>query len=130
MAIVPGKTVVLAGKAAASTDTRRGGAIFPLFLGARLCDEGCDKRVAFVLCHPAGDFTKHYLLPYLERNGGACLGVATRFINNEVELTMEQCVQDLGRAVDFLREQGYEKVVLVGNSGGGSICSHYQAEAE
>jgi len=130
MAIVTGKTVTLAGKATASTDTRRGGATFPLFLGARLCDEGCDKRIAFVLCHPAGDFSKHYLLPFLQRNGGACLGVATRFINNEVELTMEQCVQDLGRAVDFLREQGYQKVVLIGNSGGGSISSLYQAEAE
>jgi pimeloyl-ACP methyl ester carboxylesterase len=130
MTIVTGKTVTLTGRATASTDARRGGLAFPLFLGARLCDSGCDKRVAFVLCHPAGDFTKHYLLPYLEQSGGACLGVATRFINNEVELTMEQCVQDLGRAVEFLREQGYERVVLIGNSGGGSISSLYQAEAE
>lgn len=130
MTIVTGKPVTLVGKATPSTDTRRGGEAFPLFLGARLCDVGCDKRVAFVLCHPAGDFTKHYLLPYLEQNGGACLGVATRFINNEVELTMEQCVQDLGRAVHFLREEGYEKVVLIGNSGGGSLSSLYQAEAE
>src|SRR5437868_4396725 len=130
MPIVAGKPVVLVGKATPSMDARRGGVAFPLFLSARLCNEGCDKRVAFVLCHPAGDFTKHYLLPFLEQNGGACLGVATRFINNELELTMEQCVQDLGRAVRFLREQGYEKVILIGNSGGGSLSSLYQSEAE
>ena len=128
--MVNGKSVTLVGRATSSSDTRRGGAAFPLFLGARLCDEGCDQRIAFVLCHPAGDFTKHYLRPYLQQNGAAALGVATRFNNNEVELTMEQCVQDLGRAVAFLREQGYEKVVLIGNSGGGSLVSLYQAEAE
>lgn len=130
MSVIAGKAVTLVGTSTISTDTRRGGSSFPVFLSARLHDTGCDKRVAFVLCHPAGDFSKHYLLPYLEQNGAAALGVATRFINNELELTMEQCVQDLGRAVSFLREQGYEKIVLIGNSGGGSIASLYQAEAE
>jgi len=66
--MVNGKSVTLVGRATSSSDTRRGGAAFPLFLGARLCDEGCDQRIAFVLCHPAGDFTKHYLRPYLQQN--------------------------------------------------------------
>jgi pimeloyl-ACP methyl ester carboxylesterase len=130
MSVVHGKSVTLLGPPSVSTDARRGGAAFPVYLGARLCEEGCDQRVAFVLCHPAGDFSKHYLLPFLERHGGACLGVATRYINNDLELTMEQCAQDLGRAVSFLRERGYEKVVLVGNSGGGSLSCFYQAQAE
>ncbi|MNK84937.1 hypothetical protein D3C87_1047990 [compost metagenome] len=60
MTIVSGKPVTLIGKATPSTDTRGGGEAFPLFLGARLCYAGCDKRLAFVLCHPAGDFTKYY----------------------------------------------------------------------
>lgn len=131
MSTVHGKSVTLLGTPIASTDARRGGAAIPVLLGAKLCEEGCDKRVAFVLCHPAGDFTKHYLLPHLERHGGACLGVATRYSNNnDLELTMEQCAQDLGRAVNFLRERGYEKVVLIGNSGGGSLSCLHQAEAE
>lgn len=130
MALVSGKAVMLVANSVTSTDTRRGGNSFPLFLNARLCDEGCDKRVAFVLCHPAGNFTTHYLLPLLQRNGAAALGMATRYINNELELTMERCIQDLGRGVEFLRDQGYEKVVLIGNSGGGALSCFYQAEAE
>lgn len=130
MAIVSGKAVTLVSTSAASTDARRGGDAFPLFLNARLCDEGCDKSVAFILCHPAGNFTTHYLLPHLHRNGAAALGMATRYINNEFELTMERCIQDLGRGVEFLRDQGYEKVILVGNSGGGSLSCLYQSEAE
>lgn len=130
MAIVSGKAVTLIATSAASTDTRRGGEAFPVFLNARLCDEGCDKRVAFILCHPAGNFTTHYLLPHLQRNGAAALGMATRYINSELELTMERCIEDLGRGVDFLRDQGYEKVILIGNSGGGSLSCLYQSEAE
>lgn len=129
MAVI-GKAVTLVADAATSTDVRRGGNAFPLYLNARLCDEGCDKRVAFILCHPAGNFTTHYLLPHLQRNGGAALGMATRFINNELELTMERCIQDLGRGVEFLRDQGYEKIILIGNSGGGSLSCFYQSEAE
>jgi pimeloyl-ACP methyl ester carboxylesterase len=130
MAIVSGKAVTLVADFVTSTDARRGGSDFPLLLNARLCDEGCDKRVAFILCHPAGNFANHYLLPHLQRHGAAALGMTTRYINNELELTMERCVQDLGRGVDFLRDQGYEKIILIGNSGGGSLSCLYQAEAE
>ncbi|MCD6078873.1 MAG: hypothetical protein K0R89_2817, partial [Ramlibacter sp.] len=38
--------------------------------------------------------------------------------------------QDLGAGVQFLRAQGYDKVVLVGNSGGAALVSFYQAQAE
>jgi hypothetical protein len=32
--------------------------------------------------------------------------------------------------VQFLRRRGYERIVLCGNSGGGSLAAFYQAEAE
>jgi pimeloyl-ACP methyl ester carboxylesterase len=130
MSSISGKAVLVEASPSTSSDTRRGGAAFPTFLNGRICNDGCDRRVAFLLCHPAGNFSTHYLLPHLERHGGAAMGMATRYINNEVELTMELCIQDLGRGVDFLRKNGYEKIVLVGNSGGGSLSCFYQAEAE
>src|SRR5262245_59621792 len=43
---------------------------------------------------------------------------------------MERCIQDLGAGVAFLRAQGYRKVVLIGNSGGGSLAAFYQSQAE
>src|SRR3990167_4430722 len=108
MGIVSGVPVVLSRPPIAGADARRGGKAFEVFLNARLCEDGGDRRLAFVLCHPTGDFTRHYLLPHLAHHGGACLGLTTRFDNNETELTMEQCVEDLSCAVRFLRERGYE----------------------
>ena len=43
---------------------------------------------------------------------------------------MERCIQDLGAGVAFLRSQGYKRVVLIGNSGGGSLAAFYQSQAE
>ena len=43
---------------------------------------------------------------------------------------MERAIQDLGAGVKFLRDAGYEKVVLIGNSGGAALASFYQAQAE
>jgi pimeloyl-ACP methyl ester carboxylesterase len=46
-----------------------------------------------------------------------------------MSLIMEYCLVDMGAMVRFLYERGYEKVVLVGNSGGASIVPYYQAQA-
>ena len=43
---------------------------------------------------------------------------------------MERVIQDLGAGVQYLRAQGYDKVVLIGNSGGASLSAFYQAQAE
>ena len=43
---------------------------------------------------------------------------------------MENCLLDIGSMVAHLRSVGYEKVVLIGNSGGASIVPYYQAQAE
>jgi pimeloyl-ACP methyl ester carboxylesterase len=42
---------------------------------------------------------------------------------------MENCLLDMGSMVRHLRASGYERVVLVGNSGGASIVPYYQAQA-
>ena len=54
----------------------------------------------------------------------------TRYIGNDSTLLMENCVLDIGAAIGFLRERGYEKVILVGNSGGGGLTAFYQSQAE
>jgi pimeloyl-ACP methyl ester carboxylesterase len=45
-------------------------------------------------------------------------------------LIMERVIQDLGAGVKFLKERGYERVFLLGNSGGGALAAFYQAQAE
>src|SRR3546814_2719793 len=59
------------------------------------------------------------------------LCAASRYAKNDSALIMEKVVIDMGAWVRHAREaMGYEKVVLVGWSGGGSLSLFYQAEAE
>jgi pimeloyl-ACP methyl ester carboxylesterase len=103
--------------------------LFPQVFG-RLAAEGCDRRVAFVVIHPTSNFMGHYLIGPLQQRGRAILALNTRYVANDVALIMERAIQDLGAGIRFLRERGYERIVLCGNSGGGSLAAFYQAEAE
>lgn len=88
------------------------------------------KRVAAIVMHPTSNFMGHYLIAPLAARGIACMGLNSRYAGNDTLLLMERVIQDLGTGVQFLRAQGYERVVLIGNSGGGSLAAFYQAQAE
>lgn len=88
------------------------------------------KRVAAIVMHPTSNFMGHYLIAPLAERGIACMGLNSRYAGNDTLLLMERVIQDLGAGVRFLREQGYERVILIGNSGGAALASFYQAQAE
>jgi len=88
------------------------------------------KKVAAIVMHPSSNFMGHYLIEPLAARGIACMGLNSRYAGNDTLLLMERVIQDLGAGVQFLREQGYGKVVLIGNSGGASLSAFYQAQAE
>ena len=87
-------------------------------------------KVAAIVMHPTSNFMGHYLLAPLAERGVACLGLNSRYAGNDTLLLMERVIQDLGAGVQHLRAQGYDKVVLVGNSGGAALAAFYQAQAE
>jgi hypothetical protein len=93
--------------------------------------EGAGRpRVAVVAMHPRVDFTRHYTFPRLVAAGVGCLGATTRSPNNDTDLEHEGILLDLAAAIRWLRaERGVEKVILLGNCGGGSLAAFYQAEA-
>lgn len=101
----------------------------PMIYG-RMVDEGCGKDVAYLVIHPTSNFMNHYLLGPMQQRGRAILALNTRFVTNESNLIVERTLQDLGAGVRFLREEGYKRICLIGNSGGGALVSLYQAEAE
>ena len=98
--------------------------------GSELKATGTNPTTAIVLCHPTANFLGHYALPGIAARGFAGVGLTTRYVGNDTALIMENCLLDIGSMVGHLRELGYEKVVLVGNSGGASIVPYYQAQAE
>lgn len=88
------------------------------------------RRIGVLVMHPRADFTRHYCIPGFVANGISVLGLTTRCLNNDVTAIHEDLILDVAAGVQYLREQGAETVVLVGNSGGGTLFSFYQEQAE
>jgi hypothetical protein len=87
-------------------------------------------RVAAVLMHPRVDFSRHYTIPRLLEAGIGCLAANSRNPNNDTTTVHEDIILDVGACVRVLKEEhGAEYVVLIGNSGGGSLDAFYQCQA-
>ena len=87
-------------------------------------------HTAFIATHYNVDFAEHYIAPYLAERGFGFLGWNTRYRGAEDLFLLEHALIDIGVGVRWLREAaGVERVVILGNSGGGSLMAAYQAEA-
>ncbi|HEX9030270.1 MAG TPA: alpha/beta hydrolase [Streptosporangiaceae bacterium] len=91
---------------------------------------GARPRTAFIATHYNVDFSEHYLASFMAERGYGFLGWNTRFRGNEAHFLLDHALAEIGVGVRWLREQaGAERVVLLGNSGGGSLMAAYQSQA-
>ncbi|MFT3976234.1 MAG: alpha/beta hydrolase [Sphingomonas bacterium] len=87
-------------------------------------------KVALIAAHYNVDFSEHYIAAYMAARGCGFLGWNTRYRGAEDQFILEHALIDISVGVKWLREQaGVETVVILGNSGGGSLMGAYQAEA-
>jgi pimeloyl-ACP methyl ester carboxylesterase len=91
---------------------------------------GKQPTTAFIATHYNVDFSEHYLASYLAERGFGFLGWNTRFRGNEAHFLLDHALAEIGVGVRWLREHaGVDRVVLLGNSGGGSLMAAYQSQA-
>src|SRR6476661_2661786 len=91
---------------------------------------GRKPKVAVIASHYQIDFSEHYLADYLATRGVGFLGWNTRFRGFESSFLLDHALVDIAVGVHWLRDvQGVETVVLLGNSGGGSLMAAYQSQA-
>ncbi|WP_293380919.1 hypothetical protein [Phenylobacterium sp. SCN 70-31] len=92
--------------------------------------KGQKPKAAFIATHYNVDFSEHYIAPYLATRGFGFLGWNTRYRGFEDQFLLEHAILDIGVGMRWLREvAGVETVIILGNSGGGSLMGAYQGEA-
>ncbi|GIW13804.1 MAG: hypothetical protein KatS3mg062_1243 [Tepidiforma sp.] len=90
---------------------------------------GRQPRTVIYLMHPRGEFSRHYVVPGLTARGYAVFGHNSRYLNNDTDMVHERLLLDIAAGMRWLRNRGYRHIVLLGNSGGGSLLAFYQAQA-
>jgi pimeloyl-ACP methyl ester carboxylesterase len=99
--------------------------------GVRFVPKGKPSRTLAVFMHPASTLQLLPMPQALARAGVHVLCAGSRFAKNDTPLVMEKVVLDLGAYLGHAKEKwGYEKILLCGWSGGGSLALFYQAQAE
>lgn len=99
--------------------------------GLRFVPKGHPSKTLAVFMHPSSTLQLLPMPQALARAGLHVLCAGSRFAKNDTPLIMEKVALDLGAYVRHAKEKwGYEKVVLCGWSGGGSLALFYQSQAE
>lgn len=92
---------------------------------------GPDSKTVIVFSHPIGGGAFLPLVTALAHAGRHVIYCNPRYRGNDTALILEKCLLDLGACIRDLKERfGYEKVLLGGWSGGGSLSLFYQDQAE
>ena len=83
-----------------------------------------------IATHYQIDFSEHYLADLMAERGIGFLGWNTRYRGYEWQFQLDQALVDIGVGVRWLKEEaGVDQVILLGNSGGGSLMAAYQSQA-
>jgi pimeloyl-ACP methyl ester carboxylesterase len=97
----------------------------------RIRPDDVDSKTVILFSHPVGGGSFLPLVTALAHAGRHVIYCNPRYRGNDSALILEKCVLDLGACIKDLKTRfGYEKVLLGGWSGGGSLSLFYQEQAE
>lgn len=99
--------------------------------GHLLVPSDAPAKTLYLFMHPSSTLNVLPMPVACAKAGMHVLCAASRYPKNDSALIMEKVAADMGAWIGWAREEaGYEKVVLVGWSGGGSLSLFYQEQAE
>jgi dienelactone hydrolase len=99
--------------------------------GVRYLPQGKTSKSLVIFMHPASTQTILPVPRVMAQHGLHVLAAGSRYTRNDTSLIMEKVLRDLAAYVRHAKEVwGYEKIVLAGWSGGGSLMTFYQSQAE
>ena len=99
--------------------------------GIRYVPKGKPSKTLVIYMHPASTLQLLPMPRAMAERGVHVLCAASRYARNDSVLIMENVVVDLGAYVRHAKEVwGYDKIVMAGWSGGGSLSLFYQSQAE
>ena len=123
--------VIVFAEEAEFKDTYGGDENIVLLEAHHLVPDGNPSDTVLIFMHPVGAGAYLPMVGALARAGHHVIYCNSRYRTGDMALIMEKVVLDLAACVRHAKEQlDYEKVVLAGWSGGGSLSLFYQAEAE
>ena len=113
-------------------ETYGGGEGLVLVEGQHLVpQEAPPSKTVVLFMHPSGIMNYLPFCAGLAHAGVPVMTCGSRYPHNDTALIMEKVAIDLGKYVHHAKHVlGYEKVVLGGWSGGGSLSMFYQSQAE
>lgn len=99
--------------------------------GIRLRPKGKPSKTLLFYMHPASTLQILPVPKTMAAGGAHVLCAGSRYARNDTPLIMEKVLMDIAAYFRHAKEVwGYEKIVLVGWSGGASLSMTYQSQAE
>lgn len=93
-----------------------------------LFSRGGERNVAFIM-HPREMVVTHYMVPDVLEAGWACWVQGPRSVGNDLRLEHELALYDVAAGMRKLRELGFAKIAMIGNSGGAGLFAFYDHQA-
>jgi hypothetical protein len=90
---------------------------------------GAKSDTVLCIMHPREFLATHYLVPEILQSGCAVFTQTSRSVGNDLRLEHEIALLDVAAGVNFLRDAGFKRVILVGNSGGASLYAFYNEQS-
>ncbi|MGQ0698374.1 MAG: alpha/beta hydrolase [Panacagrimonas sp.] len=89
---------------------------------------GGEKTAVFIM-HPRELLISHYMVPYLVHAGFACWVQGPRTVGNDLRLEHETALYDVEAGVTLLRALGFDRIAMLGNSGGAGLFAYYNQQS-